>query len=72
MRDVPYFWRPKEAFARLAAEARRIKKRFVSCVRLTPEGSDVQIKMHSDKIVDPPATVIWLVGLINRRSPDSD
>jgi hypothetical protein len=49
-RDAPYFWRPKEAFARLAAKPED-QEAVVVMRAADAEGSDVQIKMHSDKIV---------------------
>ena len=49
-RDAPFFWRPKEAFARLLAKPG--DQEAVVIMRAADDnGADVQIKMHSDKIV---------------------
>ena len=49
-RNAPYFWRPKEAFARLTAKPE--DQEVVVVMRAAADtGADVQIKMHSDKIV---------------------
>jgi len=49
-RDAPFFWRPKEAFARLLAKPE--DQEAVVVMRAADDnGADVQIKMHSDKIV---------------------
>lgn len=60
-RAAPFFWRPKEAFARLLAKPE--DQEAVVVMRAAGDtGADVQIKMHSDKIVvrrDPPAEGGW-------------
>ncbi|MEO9778021.1 MAG: hypothetical protein ABJH07_06795 [Sedimentitalea sp.] len=48
-RDAPYFWRPKDAFARLLAKPE--DQETVVVLRGADDNDDVQIKMHSDKIV---------------------
>ena len=60
-RAAPFFWRPKEAFARLLSKPE--DQEAVVVMRPADEsGAEVQIKMHSDKIVvrrDPPAEGGW-------------
>lgn len=48
-RDAPYFWRPRDAFARLLAKPE--DQEAVVVLRGADNNDDVQIKMHSDKIV---------------------
>ena len=48
-RDTPYFWRPKDAFARLLTKPE--DQEAVVVLRGEGDNDDVQIKMHSDKIV---------------------
>ena len=48
-RDTPFLWRPTQAFARLLAKPE--DQEAVVVLRAAGDSEDVQIKMHSDKIV---------------------
>ena len=70
-RDTPFFWRPKEAFARLLAKPED-QEAVIIMRAADDDGADVQIKMHSDKIVIRRDRDLGWSGIIVDDHSDSD